>query len=161
MIAEKCGTTSGAASKRYSRMKQVFEAGGDPPADGPSSPAAKIPAKATPKKSKAGSADGEGTPTPKRKRTTAKKSGGEIKQEGEEDNAEQEQNAKKPKVTKKKSAAKSKATEGDQAQEEGTELAPEKPNLVKSEVMDDGEDRSVDVKEWVNDLVGCEDEVDV
>ncbi|KAF2690415.1 hypothetical protein K458DRAFT_427152 [Lentithecium fluviatile CBS 122367] len=59
-IAQKCGTTSGAASKRYSRMKQAFEKGDAAPS--------------TPSKSKNTnnpSSPAGTTPTPKRKRAAA------------------------------------------------------------------------------------------
>jgi hypothetical protein len=61
-IAAKCGTTSGAASKRYSRMKQAFDRGDEKPA--------------TPAKGKNTSTDANGTTTTpgsgqKRKRAAA------------------------------------------------------------------------------------------
>jgi hypothetical protein len=61
-IAEKCGTTPGAASKRYSRMKQAFDRGDAAPTT-PSK--AKNASNATP------SSPSGTTPTPKRKRATA------------------------------------------------------------------------------------------
>jgi len=69
-IAEKCGTTSGAASKRYSRMKQAFENGDAAPGgSNPGSPVKNTPAKgkATPRKK------GTAAPIPKRKRAAPKK----------------------------------------------------------------------------------------
>lgn len=150
-IAEKCGTTPGAASKRYSRMKQAFESGAEPPASGgAASPGgAKTPAKATPKKAKAAAAtEGEGTPTPKRKRAPAKKKGDEVKQEDDGDDAEQAKSPKKPRVTKKGAA---KAGAGGDEQAEDTS-ATEETEQVKSEVKEEGEG-SIDVAEWVGDLV--------
>jgi len=145
-IAEKCGTTSGAASKRYSRMKQAFDAGAEPPASGPASPGgAKTPAKATPKKGKAAATDGEGTPTPKRKRAPAKKVKDEVKEGDDGDDAEQVTSPKKPRITKKKSVIKSKATDEDTS-------ATEEASQVKSEAKEE-EGGSVDVDEWVGDIV--------
>ncbi|KAH7394935.1 hypothetical protein DE146DRAFT_615947 [Phaeosphaeria sp. MPI-PUGE-AT-0046c] len=148
-IAEKCGTTSGAASKRYSRMKQAFEAGGDPAASGSASSGAKTPAKATPKRLKGAAADSEGTPTPKRKRANAKKKEEEVKKGLEEDDTKQVQSAKKPKVIRKKTAVESKAADEGQADEDSSMsmAAPENSNPVKTEVEDDGEGDAVDVKE--------------
>lgn len=86
-IATKCNTTSGAASKRYSRMKQAFEEGVAPPGVSPKvTPSKTKPTpKSTPKKIAATSPDdanGDGeeeyagatsTPTSKRKRASSKK----------------------------------------------------------------------------------------
>jgi hypothetical protein len=72
VIADQCGTTAGAASKRYSRMKQAFESGADAPGSNAGSPAPTTPSKATPRK-KTAAADGQAMPTPKRKRATPKK----------------------------------------------------------------------------------------
>ncbi|KAI8942676.1 hypothetical protein NX059_000726 [Plenodomus lindquistii] len=82
-IAAKCNTTSGAASKRYSRMKQAFEQD-VPPAT--SSPVKNTPSKlkipSTPKYKKTSAGTGENgdddrmltpTPTPKRKRASPTK----------------------------------------------------------------------------------------
>jgi len=102
-IAKKCGTTPGAASKRYSRMKQAFDRGDAAPA--------------TPSKSKnasngtTSSANGT-TSTPKRKRATATTSkkkavGDEEKfQPDTEEDAEDEYAEKKPKRTKSVNASK-------------------------------------------------------
>ncbi|KAF2787601.1 hypothetical protein K505DRAFT_124034 [Melanomma pulvis-pyrius CBS 109.77] len=89
-IASKCNTTAGAASKRYSRMKQAFEKGdavpsSKPTADNGASPAKRKRGPATPKKPKANFQSGENVedaedaeddedlkPTPKKVRTPAK-----------------------------------------------------------------------------------------
>ena len=127
-------------------MKQAFDAGAEPPASGPSSPGgAKTPAKATPKKGKAAVTDGEGTPTPKRKRAPARKVKEEVKEEDDGDDAEQVTSPKKPRVTKKESVIKSKAADEDTS-------ATEEASQVKSEAKEE-EGRSVDVNQWVGDLV--------
>lgn len=125
-IAEQCGTTAGAASKRYSRMKQAFEAGDAAPDSGNCSPAPKTPSKTTPRK-KTAAANGEGTPTPNRKRASPKKkavneAAGEedddedikVKPEPDGDAAEESEEEtkktpKKARVTKAKAAPKTKA----------------------------------------------------
>lgn len=157
-IAEKCGTTAGAASKRYSRMKQAFDAGGDAPASNSGSPAPKTPSKATPRKKNAAAADAEGadaTPT-KRKRATPKKVISEdsimdddedvgIKPEPEvEDDSETEQmiTPKKVKATKPKVTPKPRATPKPKATSVENDLPIKvysmKPTTeVKAEVDDD------------------------
>lgn len=83
-IANKCGTTPGAASKRYSRMKQAFDKGDTAPTT-PSKPK-------NASNAAFGSASGSAT-TPKRKRAAAsspkKKAGSEkFKPDGDEDEEE-------------------------------------------------------------------------
>jgi len=146
-IAAKCGTTPGAASKRYSRMKQAFDAGTDVmPGSKSASPAPKTPSKSTPRK-KAGATDGEATPTPKRKRASPKKKAVAeeeaaedddeemyVKPEQEEEAAEGSDNdieripSKKAKVTKPKAATKPKAN---------GKAAASKMEVVKNEEVED------------------------
>lgn len=159
-IADKCGTTAGAAAKRYSRMKQAFESGETAPESNPGSPAPKTPSKSTPRK-KTAAADGEATPTPKRKRPTPKKKTSNAEPEDDEENvkiqpedgAEQEdeegtvQTPKKPKPTPK---AKAKAND--------KTAAPKKPVQVKNEddgtIMDsvEGEERGPDSRKCLSEM---------
>lgn len=125
-IASKSGTTSGAASKRYSRMKQAFESGVEAPGLSPVKSAATTPSKptATPPKPK-NAARSPAKLTPKRKRTaagrkvatwpvseseSAEEDGGwkseasheehqEEEEHGEEEEEEEESPLKKPKPT--------------------------------------------------------------
>jgi hypothetical protein len=157
-IAEKCGTTSGAASKRYSRMKQAFEAGDAPPANNPSSPTPKTPSKATQRKSKATTVDGEATPTPKRKRASTKKVGSEdetqIKSEQEVED-EDVQSPKKVRVAKPKATPKPKGNGDTDVKdlEDVPMTTTEVTTLVKNEMEDGADDTFIDAKEWINDLV--------
>jgi hypothetical protein len=148
-IADQCGTTAGAASKRYYRMKQAFEANAAPPDSNPASPAPKTPSK----KTKA-TTDGEATPTPKRKRATPKKKVVDEDEEDDDDEViknEQDMDGdygmttpKKARTTKTKVTPKPKSF--------GT--SPSKKDVaVKNEVEDDAEESFVDSAEWVNELV--------
>lgn len=144
-IAKICDTTPGAASKRYSRMKQPFEAGGGPPGSNPTSPTPKTPSK----KTQAAATDNEATPTPKRKRASPKKkivgqNEVEIKPEQESDEDEDMLSPKKAKVNGKANV------------EEGPDVplpTTETTTLVKNEVEDHVEDIFIDAKQWVDDLV--------
>ncbi|KAF1937721.1 hypothetical protein EJ02DRAFT_48130 [Clathrospora elynae] len=72
-IAAKSNTTTGAASKRYSRIKQAIDAGADAPAASTTSP---VKPKAMPKKKKATTSSGDDVPAtlnPKRKRASPRK----------------------------------------------------------------------------------------
>jgi hypothetical protein len=172
-IAEQCGTTSGAASKRYSRMKQALEAGDVPPGGDLASPAPKTPSKATPKKKKkALTPAGDSTPTPKRKRATLNKKTVEEGKDHDEEldfkldskpNFEDGQNEdmhppKKGKVKKPRATPESKVT----VKKETSMSVPtsEATTFIKDEVEDDIEDTIedgdgfVDAKEWVNELAG-------
>lgn len=158
-IAEQCNTSAGAASKRYSRMKQAFEAGGGSPGSDPNSPTPKTPSKATPKKAKATPIDGEATPTLKRKRAAPNKEAiceeeMDVKSGLEHDEDEDMVSPKKAKVATPKATPKSKATSKTQVKKE--EVVQELMNEMKNEI----EDGNVDAKEWVNDLVGGETETD-
>jgi hypothetical protein len=114
VIADQCGTTAGAASKRYSRMKQAFESGADAPSSNAGSPAPTTPSKATPGK-KTAAADGQATPTPKRKRGSPKEKAvgeeepqdddEEIKIKPEHDDTEQSEDEDVKKTPKKKAKA--------------------------------------------------------
>jgi hypothetical protein len=151
-IADQCGTTAGAASKRYSRMKQAFEANAAPPDSNPASPAPKTPSK----KAKAAAEDGEATPTPKRKRATPKKKVVDEDESEDDEVIKSEQDIdgdygmttpKKARTTKTKVTLKPKSF--------GT--SPGKKDVaVKNEVEDDVEEPFVDAAEWVNELVDGE-----
>jgi hypothetical protein len=169
-IAEKCGTTAGAASKRYSRMKQAFEAGDAAPENNPASPTPKTTSKATPRKSKASTTDGEATPTPKRKRATPKKKAvdeddAQVKPdpEIEDEDEDMESPTKKAKVAKPKATPKSKAKGkmnakvDDDADMMTPEPIREPTTPVKKEDGDGEFDNFIDAQEWVNELVGGED----
>jgi hypothetical protein len=171
-IASKCGTTSGAASKRYSRMKQAFEAGAAPPASNPASPAPKTLSKATPNKSKAAAAGGEATPTPKRKRATKKKVASEdeveaeIKSEHEAEEDEDMHTPKKARVTKPKATPppklKAKGKPDVKADDADVPMmTTEMTTVVKNEVEDEAADTFIDAKEWIKDLVPGQDDVTV
>jgi hypothetical protein len=167
-IAEQCGTTSGAASKRYSRMKQAFEAGNAPPGSNPASPAPKTSSKATPKKKKTLTPAGESTPTPKRKRATPKKKTVEeekdedeklgFKSKFEDSRNEDMHPSKKAKVAKPRATPDSKVT----VKKETSMSVPTSNAIIftKGEVEDniedtiEGRDGFVDPKEWVNELAG-------
>jgi hypothetical protein len=161
-IAEKCGTTSGAASKRYSRMKQAFEAGDAPPGSPGGSPVKKTPNKATPKKKSTTTAaddEAQGTPTPKRKRASPKKKvpveeddNEEIKVEADTENIE-ESPTKKPKVTKPKATPKPKA----KAEKATLPSATVEDKIVIKE-EDKIEDDYVSAQEDVKDLVEADDQ---
>jgi hypothetical protein len=176
-IAEQCNTTAGAASKRYSRMKQAFEAGGGPPGGGPpggnsASPALKTPSKATPKKAKAATTDGEATPTPKRKRATLRTKAiseeeKECKPELEFDGDEDVGSAKKAKVASPKATPKPKVDNKAKVKKEAD--LQESMSGIKNEIGAEIEDfvdaqewmgDSVDAREWVDELVGGNIETD-
>jgi hypothetical protein len=152
-IAEQCGTTSGAASKRYFRMKQAFEANAAPPDSNPSSPAPKTPSKKTKT-----TTDGEATPTPKRKRATPKKQVVNEEYDDDDEIIEPKQDTdddddamtmpKKMRTTKPKGTPK--------PENFGTSLSKEDVATVKNEVEDDAEEPFVDAAEWVNELVDGE-----
>jgi hypothetical protein len=157
-IASKCGTTSGAASKRYSRMKQAFEAGGAPPAGNPASPA-----------SKAAAVDGEATPTPKRKRAIKKKVASEdeveaeIKSERDAEEDEDMHTPKKARITEPKATPtlKSKAKGKTNVKIDDADvpmMTTETATVVKDEVEDEAGDTFIDAKEWIKDLVPGQDD---
>eukprot|EP00914_Ancora_sagittata_P015425 GHVO01030476.1.p2 GENE.GHVO01030476.1~~GHVO01030476.1.p2 ORF type:complete len:151 (+),score=21.38 GHVO01030476.1:579-1031(+) len=107
-IAEQCGPTAGAASKRYSMMKQPFDAGTDAPTSNAGSPAPKTLSKATPRK-KAAVAGGEGTPIPKRKRASPKKKAvsdemGDEENDDEEIKSKTEQETRTPRSLRRRSS---------------------------------------------------------
>ncbi|KAF2129474.1 hypothetical protein P153DRAFT_431425 [Dothidotthia symphoricarpi CBS 119687] len=152
-IAEECNTTPGAASKRYSRMKQVFEQGDAVPG----SPASRA---GTPRKSRAKSgtatADDDdadvSTPktTPKRKRAPAKKKPAVAAEDDESDDAAEVE-------------VKSDPDDGDDSDGTLDGVTPSKRRktaIVKNEVVDDddeglafggAEDEAVndDVHDWL------------
>ena len=163
-IAEQCGTTAGAASKRYSRMKQAFEAGGDAPRSNPGSPAPKTPSKATPRKKKSEDG-GAATPTPKRKRASPKKKEVAVKPEPEEDAAEasedeeeQKQTPKKAKATPKPKAAAVKKEDIRVLTMQGTPVI--KNEEVEDDVMDSVEDKHISAEHGVNDLAEADGDED-
>ncbi|KAH7068865.1 hypothetical protein BKA63DRAFT_569736 [Paraphoma chrysanthemicola] len=162
-IADACNTTSGAASKRYSRMKQAFEAGETAPGSQSGTPAPNTPK--TPKTSKSGkkkpvwtqddndkSTNATPTPTPKRKRAAPKNSAAaedtvNIKNEPEDENIDmEEQSPKKSKVAKSKKAA------------DIPVPTTEATAIVKGEVEVDDADTFVDAKEWVKELTGDDED---
>jgi hypothetical protein len=163
-IAEQCNTTAGAASKRYSRMKQAFEAGGGPPGSNPASPAPKTLSKTTRRKAKATTTDGEATPIPKRKRATLKKKAvGEEEMEAKSDVEYDEEDmggTKKAKVVRPKATPKPKADSNVLVKKEA--ILPEPTNGIENEIEAEVEDfvdaqewaNSVDARKWVHDLVG-------
>jgi hypothetical protein len=148
-------------------MKQAFEAGEGPPDSKANSPAPKTPRKATPKKAKTDTPDGEATPTPKRKRASPKKKAlndsedSEIKPEPESD-TEDTPDIKKLKVTTPKATPKKrKADETDKTEQQETDEATPTnmtTEFIKSEIEDELEDTFIDASKWVNDLVPGEDD---
>ncbi|KAF2032613.1 hypothetical protein EK21DRAFT_109685 [Setomelanomma holmii] len=176
-IADACGTTSRAASKRYSRMKQAFETGEAAPGSNSASPAPKTPG-STSRKKKSPAADDDGevtptptpTPTPKRKRATPKKKTVEenkinIKQDPEvedEDEAMENHSPKRGKVTKPKVNPKPKVNGKAMAKKEASAATTdtEATTIVKEEVQDEESQHFVDAKEWLNDLVGDQESPD-
>ncbi|KAF1919730.1 hypothetical protein BDU57DRAFT_441970 [Ampelomyces quisqualis] len=171
-IAKQCGTTPGAASKRYSRMKQAFEAGDAAPENNPASPAPKTPSKTLRKKAQVNASDNEGTPTPKRKRASPKQKTIQededvIKAEEheEDDDEEHMQTPKKPKVVRSKPASKSKIQNEAKAEHELDEtmsIAEATTFIKEINVGDDcdmaNSDNFVDAQRWVKDLVGGTDD---
>ncbi|KAF3044025.1 hypothetical protein E8E12_006916 [Didymella heteroderae] len=153
-IAEKCGSTKGAVSKRYSRMKLAFERGDAPPPSTPSK--GKNAAASTPKKTpakgkvKSDDDDDEATPTttPKRKRTPAKKKldYAEIDDEDEQDE--------KPKRAKSTPKAKRRPTNAFRASDEKPQT------VVKGEPVDSDGDVFTDAPEQALADVDAEDEID-
>jgi hypothetical protein len=134
-IAEQCGTTSGAASKRYSRMKQAFEAGNAPPGSNPASPAPK---------------------TVEEEKDEDEKLG--FKSKFEDSRNEDMHPSKKAKVAKPRATPDSKVT----VKKETSMSVPTSNAIIftKGEVEDniedtiEGRDGFVDPKEWVNELAG-------
>ncbi|KAH8728773.1 hypothetical protein GQ44DRAFT_757182 [Phaeosphaeriaceae sp. PMI808] len=178
-IAKKCGTTSGAASKRYSRMKQAFNAGVDAPGGSSASTTPKTPKKTpskkkvvdadnggtptatpkkTPSKKKVADADDDGTPTatPKRKRATPKATkikvdhGDEASDEDDGMADKEESPTKKVKPTK----PKGEDTQVIKKEELGLSTPPADADSMDSKV----EDKFIDANEWVNDLVANHDD---
>ncbi|KAF3052540.1 hypothetical protein E8E11_002742 [Didymella keratinophila] len=102
-IAEKCGSTKGTVSKRYSRMKLAFERGdARPPSTPTKSSKAAATRKKTPSKVKVKTEeDGEATPTttPKRKHTPSKKKVGYTEADEDEDEDEEDEKPKRAKST--------------------------------------------------------------
>jgi hypothetical protein len=152
-------------------MKQAFEVGDAAPENNPAAPAPKTPLKATPKKSKAATTDGEATPTPKRKRATPKKKGTDEDEakvkpepeiEDEDEDEEMESPTKKPKVAKPRATRKAKAKSKMEVKvDEDADMVTSEPSTpVKSEEGDGRHDGFVDVKEWVSDLVGKDEDTE-
>jgi hypothetical protein len=150
-------------------MKQAFEAGDAAPENNPAAPAPKTPSKATPKKSKATTTDGEATPTPKRKRATPKKKGtdedeAKVKPEPEieDEDEEMESPTKKPKVAKPRATRKAKAKSKMEVKvDEDADMVTSEPSTpVENEDGDGVHDAFVDVKEWVSDLVGKDEDTE-
>ena len=151
-IAKKCNTTPGAASKRYSRMKQAFEKGVPPPGtttSAPNTPAKKIKASAT--SGEKVNASPAPTPTPKRKRSSPKKKAAaseeqDVKPEPEDDNtgfSDEESKPKRKKAVAGKTKPKGKAngkikTESSLEQEYNSPTpTTEATTLIKGEDNDD------------------------
>ncbi|EAT78698.1 hypothetical protein HBI56_170940 [Parastagonospora nodorum] len=161
-IAQQCGTTVGAASKRYSRMKQAFDAGDAPPGSAQGTPAPKTSARATPKKCKVPNTTSDLTPTPKRKRATPKKKAVEeddeehtdIESQLEHDEDEEMQTPKRAKVTS-KMRTKKEASMSVSNSEAKTFIKGDVEDAFKDDVEDESKDAEsfVDAQEWVNDLV--------
>ncbi|KAF2855764.1 hypothetical protein T440DRAFT_535948 [Plenodomus tracheiphilus IPT5] len=165
-IATKCNTTQGAASKRYSRMKQAFEQNAPPPTSVPRSPVKNTPTKAktapsTPKNKKTAPAEEDDdneaiavtpTPTPKRKRATpAKKKTAVIEEETknksdmndyEDDGQEEEVNTKRVKSV--KVIPKPKVKGRVRIEQEEDEGAIEVEEVIKREPSNDEEDTDAD-----------------
>lgn len=131
-IAKSSGSTKGACSKRWSRLKLAFERGDAPPStpskskSGPATPR-KTPAKVTPKTN----ADGTPIATPKRKRTPAKKTADEGEDE-EEDEADE-----KPKRAKGTPKTKPRPKNSFRASDDKDDHAAE--TVVKGEPAEDGD----------------------
>lgn len=183
-IAEKCNTTSGAAAKRYSRMKQAFDQGAAPPgASASRSPAKNTPTKAkttpksTPRKSKAATSSGDdqvaATPTPKRKRATPLKKMAAAEAQTfkadpeDEDDAnvsDEEHTPKRAKGTKGK--AKTNGAVIDKKQKDTELLTPttEATTIIKGEHDegdgDNDEDTFYDAHERVEDLADTDVDAD-
>jgi hypothetical protein len=172
-IAEKCGTTSGAASKRYSRMKQAFENGDAAPGGGsnPGSPVKNTPAKgkATPRKKKGAAASDDDTTSAataiaKRKRAAPKKAESEeveddleedtkIKVDSEAEDVDVEAApTKKAKVAKPKAAAKPKATPKPKAAPKA-KVKTEERDIPMSTIEDSAVVKDEPVGEDVDDSV--------
>ena len=169
-IASKCNTTAGAASKRYSRMKQAFEQDVAAPGASPRSPVKTVQTKGkgTSKKAQATTAsddDIEATPTPKRKRASPKKkavAGDEEKykpqSDDDDDDHEDGKKSKRARTAKAKAAPKPKAgTKAKNTAKSDINLptpTTEATTLIKGEPVD-GNDAFYDAQEYV----GAQDEV--
>lgn len=172
-IASKCNTTTGAASKRFSRMKQAFEADAAPPgASSPSSPVKNTPnkAKATPKRMKAttdNDNDISTTPVPRlRKRASPTKKTPtaveeqKFKADPDDDGSDEEQAPKRAKTAKVKVTPKPKPKANGAANKnkEADLLTPttEATTFIKGEDDSEGDEHehgtSYDAQEPVEDL---------
>ena len=157
-IAEQCGSTKGAVSKRFSRMKLAFERGDAPP---PSTPTNGSKAAANPKKTSSKAKvkteeDDEGTPTttPKRKRTPSKKKMDYT--EAEDDDEELDEKPKRAKSTPK---AKPRPKNGVRASDEKN--ASEEPQtVVKGEPTESDGDVFTDAREQVSAAIDAEGDID-
>lgn len=157
-IAEKCGSTKGAVSKRYSRMKLAFERGDEPP---PSTPTKGNKAAATPKKtpSKAqfktqDDEDGTPTTTSKRKRTPAKKKA--CSAEAADDEDEQDD---KPKRVKSTPKARPRPKNAFRASDENR--ASEEPRtVVKGEPVESDGDVFMDAPEQASAEADAKGDID-
>lgn len=157
-IAQICGSTKGAVSKRYSRLKLAFERGDAPPL---STPTMSNKAIATPKKTpeKAKVRNGvveQGTPTttPKRRRAPAKKKVGSA---GVTDDDKDE--AEKPKRAKSNPEAKPRPKNGFRASDE--EKTPEEPQpVVKGGPIESDDDIFTDAPEHAGANVDVDGEID-
>ncbi|KAL1652822.1 hypothetical protein SLS61_004442 [Didymella pomorum] len=157
-IAEKCGSTKGAVSKRYSRMKLAFERGDEPP---PSTPTKGNKAAATPKKtpSKAqfktqDDEDGTPTTTSKRKRTPAKKKA--CSAEAADDEDEQDD---KPKRVKSTPKARPRPKNAFRASDENR--ASEEPRtVVKGEPVESDGDVFMDAPEQTSAEADAKGDID-
>ncbi|KAF2631146.1 hypothetical protein BU25DRAFT_386072 [Macroventuria anomochaeta] len=160
-IAQQCGSTKGACSKRYSRMKIAFERGDAPPST-PSKTAPGTPKKTPQKSTVKTEDDGEGTPTttPKRKRTPAKKNKAVDQEEAQAEDDEDEEGA-EPKRAKStpKARAKPKPKNAFRASDQKKETE-EAQTIVKGQPVDNDGDVFLDALEQVASDVDAEGEVD-
>ncbi|KAF1846578.1 uncharacterized protein K460DRAFT_126464 [Cucurbitaria berberidis CBS 394.84] len=149
-IAAKCNTTSGAASKRYSRMKQAFDQGVAPPGASPRPPIKNTPTKpkSTPKKRNAtipGDDDDVDTPTPKRKRAPPKKKAPATDEQKFQADSDDEINASEEDVKPKRAKpAKAKVTPKPKGNAKGI-----KEEELNEEYLDD-EHRADRIQDWLH-----------
>jgi hypothetical protein len=158
VIAEKCGSTKGAVSKRYSRMQLAFERGDAPP---PSTPIkGKKDVAATPKKTPAktrvkseGDDEAMPTSTPKRKRTPSKKKVDYT--EAEDDEEERDEKTKRA-----KSILKAKPRPKNAFRASDDEKPSKMSQTVKSEPTESDDDVFTDTREQGPADIDAESEVD-
>jgi len=154
-IAEKCGSTKGAVSKRYSRMKLAFERGDAPLPSTPTKCTKAVAApKKTPSKAKVKTEeDGEATSTttPKRKRTPSKKKVDYVEADEDEED-EKPKRAKSPPKTKPRPKNAFRASDDKKPSKE--------PQTVKSEPTESDDDVLTDAREQVSAGIDAEGEVD-